>query len=178
MLFRLSGLKGCASRCRFHMAFVLAFAMLLTAHSPSSAQQPSAASINLAKELLELRGSTAMFDNLIPGVVQSVRNVFLQTNPSLSKDLNDVATQLRNEYGARRAELQNEIARVYVGAFSDAELRDAITFFRSPAGKKLSTEEPRVIEQVMSNTQNWSEKLADEILGKFRAEMRKRGHTI
>lgn len=158
---------------------LLVFAALVLSHTTSGAQQqPSAGSITLAKELLEVRGSTAMFDNLIPGVVQSVRNTFLQTNPALSKDLNEVAAQLRNELGAKRPELQNDIAKVYALSFTEQELRDAITFFRSPVGKKLSAEEPRVIEQVMSSAQTWSERLADEVFSKFRAEMRKRGHTI
>jgi len=56
---------------------------------------PSASAISTAKELVETKGGTAMFDPVVISVVEQTKAALLQTNPQLSKDLTDVATQLR-----------------------------------------------------------------------------------
>jgi hypothetical protein len=157
---------------------LVASLLLPSAYSTASAQEPSAASIAMAKELLEIKGATTMFDPLVPGVIETTKNTFLTMNPGLSKDLNDVSAQLRNELGSKRVELQNEVAKVYASAFTEQEIREALAFYRSPLGKKISTEEPRVLDKIMSNAQDWADKLADDVLARFRVEMRKKGHTL
>jgi hypothetical protein len=57
-------------------------------------------------------------------------------------------------------------------------LRDAITFYRSPLGKKLVTEEPKAMEETMKAADAWSKKFADEINAKLRDEMKKRGFNV
>jgi hypothetical protein len=45
-----------------------------------------------------------MFDPVIIGIVEQTKGALLQTNPQLSKDLNEVAAQLRTEFAPRVAE--------------------------------------------------------------------------
>ena len=104
--------------------------------------------------------------------------MFLQTNPMLGKDLNEVAAKLRTEYAARSAEVLTDIAKLYASRFTEQELKDALAFYKSPLGKKMLVEEPAILDQTMKNAQNWANRLSDEIIGKMRAEMRKRGHDI
>src|SRR6188472_3943699 len=68
---------------------------------------PSASAIATARELVETKGGTAMFDPVIISVVEQTKAALLQTNPQLAKDLNDVATQLRTEFIPKRDELMN-----------------------------------------------------------------------
>ena len=86
----------------FCRAFLAAGLVMPFLYSAADAQQPSAASIALAKELLEVKGATTMFDPVVPGVIETAKNTFLTTNPGLSKDLNEVSAQLRKELGGRR----------------------------------------------------------------------------
>jgi len=147
-------------------------------YSAANAQEPSAASVAMAKELLEIKGATTMFDPVVPGVIETTKNTFLTMNPGLSKDLNEVSAQLRNELGAKRIELQNDVAKVYASAFTEQEMREALAFYRTPLGKKISNEEPRVLDRIMSSAQTWADKLAEDVLARFRVEMRKKGHTL
>jgi hypothetical protein len=142
------------------------------------AQQPSAAAISTAKELIEIKGALNIFDALVPGVIEQAKNLFLQTNPTLSKDLNEVAAQLRAELAPRRAELTDHVALLYAQRFTEQELKSTLLFYKSPLGKKLTAEEPGFVDQSLRFAQDWANKLSDEVVGKMRLEMKKKGHEL
>jgi hypothetical protein len=142
------------------------------------AQQPSPGAIAAAKELLDLKGAVRMFDPLVPGIIETVKNNYLQTNPALFKDLSEVAAQLRTELAAKRADIISQVAVLYAQRFSEQELKDVVAFYKTPSGKKFVSEEPTVIEQSLATAQGWSQKLSEEVLSRFRAEMKKRGHEL
>jgi uncharacterized protein len=99
-------------------------------------------------------------------------------NPGLFKDLNEVATRLRAEFNPRRNEVIDEIARLYAQKFTEAEMKDVIAFYKSPVGKKFVTEEPALIDQGLARAEQWSRRVADEVMVRFRAEMKKKGHDL
>ena len=68
------------------------------ARGSAQAQQPSAAAISMAKELIALKGAATMYDPVVRGVVEQAKNVLLRTNPMLSKELNEVTAKLHAEY--------------------------------------------------------------------------------
>lgn len=162
-------------------AIMLAFALVLTAFVGSAhAQQPAptAGALTTAKELITTKGAAAIFDPVVTGVVEQVKSVFLRTNPMLSKDLNEVALKLRADYAPRREEILNDMAKLYATRFTEQELKDALAFYKSPLGRKLLVEEPKVLDEGMRNAQTWANKLSEEVLAKIRVEMKKRGHEI
>jgi len=164
-------------------AAIAAFGLLLAVApvagvGTARAQEPAPGAVAAASELIEVKGATNMFDAVVPGVIETAKNMFLQTNLSLSKDLNDVAAQLKKDYAVKRAEISKEMARVYAQQFSEKEIRDAVAFYKTPLGKKLIEFEPKVLEQSMTNIQNWADRFSEEVVGKFRAEMRKKGHNL
>jgi uncharacterized protein len=119
-----------------------------------------------------------MFDPLIPGVIESAKNAFLPTNPGLFRELNEVAALLRTQFASRRNEIIDEIARLYAQRFTEAEMKEVIAFYKSPVGKKFVNDEPAVIDQGLARTQAWTNKLSDDVLTRFRAEMKKKGHDL
>jgi hypothetical protein len=159
-------------------AAAVALSWLACSMPAAAQQQPTPAAIATAKELLAAKNATAMFDPIIPGVIQSTMNTFLPTNPNLFKELNEVAGRLRNELGARRNEIIDDIARLYAQRFSEAEMKEVINFYRSPVGKKFVNEEPAVIDQGLHRAEAWSRRMAEEVLTRFRAEMKKKGHDL
>ena len=154
-------------------------ATLLALGGPGSAQTPPTASaIATAKEVVTLKGGFSMFDALIPGVIEQGKGMFMQQNPNLTKDLNEVAAKLRVELAPRLSEVNDEIAKIYAQHFSEKELKDILAFYQTPTGKKVITEEPKALDQSMNAAQNWAIKFSDEVVNKIRAEMKKRGHDI
>ena len=81
-------------------------AVVLAVFIPAAhAQQPPAASIAVAKQLISTTGATAVFTPLIAGVVEQAKLLFLQQNPALAKDLNEVAAKIRTDLQPRFGEI-------------------------------------------------------------------------
>jgi hypothetical protein len=156
----------------------LGVAIILGSSIAAAQQQPSPAALATAKELVTIKGVQGVYEPLIRGVVEKARLVFLQTNPMLSKDLNEVAAKLRNDLNSRSAEGLSETARLYAMHFNEQELKDVLAFYKSPLGRKMLAQEPLIADESMRSAATWAEKLSEEVMNKMRAEMKKRGHEI
>jgi hypothetical protein len=146
--------------------------------APAYGQTPSPSAVATAKELLAAKGGSSLYDPIVPGVVEQVKNLFLRTSPSLSKELTEVAAQLRSEYEGRKNQVLDELAKLYAERFTEQELKGALEFYQSPLGKKMLTEEPRILDESLKRVQNWGDQFANEVILKMRTEMKKRGHDL
>lgn len=154
-------------------------ALSLSYASSAFAQpQPSAAAMATAKELITVTGANTIFNPLIAGVVEQAKVLYLQQDPALAKDLNEIAANLRAELAPRFTELNDEVARLYTADFTEQELKDILAFYKSPAGQKLLEQQPKVIDNSMKFAQTWANKLSDEVVAKMRDELKKRGHAL
>ena len=156
-----------------------AIAVALVAANPVvHAQQPSAASMLVAKQLISVTGATTLFNPLIAGVVEQAKLLYLQQNPGLAKDLNEIAAKMRKDLQPRFAEVTNQIAKLYATHFTEQELKAILAFYRSPAGKKMLVQQPIVVDASMKFAQDWANKLSEQVTAKMRDELRKRGHDL
>jgi len=142
------------------------------------AQQPTPAGIEIAKDIIKVTGATALFNPLIPGVVEQAKNLFLQQNPGLAKDLNEISAQLRTELAPRSEEINSEVAKLYAAHFTEGELKELLAFYKSPVGTKLIAEQAKVAEEGLKFAQDWANKLSDQVIIRMRDELRKRGHSL
>jgi hypothetical protein len=155
------------------------FAAALAASGPAAyAQQPSPAALASAKEFVTLTGATLIFSPLVAGVVEQAKMLYLQQNPGLSKDLNEISAKLKAELNPRLEEVNVEMARIYATRFTETELKEIMAFYGSPTGKKMLIEQPQAAELSLKFAQDWSIKLSDEVVGKMRDELKKRGHNL
>jgi uncharacterized protein len=156
-----------------------AIAVALVAASPAAhAQQPSAASMLVAKQLIQVTGATGLFNPLIAGVVEQAKLLYLQQDPALAKDLNEIAAKMRKDLQPRFAEVTNEIARLYATHFTEQELKAILAFYRSPVGKKMLAQQPVVVDSSMKFAQDWANKLSEQVTSKMRDELKKKGHNL
>jgi hypothetical protein len=158
-------------------AAVLALALLVSIEA-ARAQKTSSGALVTAKELITIKGGNALYEPIVPGVVEEAKGVLLRANPTLGKDLNEVAAKIRADLLPRSSELLNEAARIYASRFTEQELKDALAFYKTPLGRKLLSEEANVIDQTMRHAQDWAVRLSEEVISKIRVEMKKRGHEI
>jgi hypothetical protein len=159
---------------------LVAFAIGLAA-APAQAQapqQPPAGAVAAAKDLLILKGGQMMFGAIVPGTIQRARDTFLPTNPNLSKELNEVNTKLQQEYKGKADELITEVAKSYAARFSEKELRDLIAFYQTPLGKKLLVEEPPAIESGFARAKEWANDFSNQVISRYRSEMKKKGYDL
>ena len=179
------------SLSRILSAAGLAMGLALTA-VPAEAQQKNApaapaatplkaaspAALAAAKEILTMKNASAMYANAVPNLVQQTKNVLLQSNLNYQKDLNEVAEIVAKNLAGREKEIGDGMAQVYANEFTEQELKDLVTFYKSTLGQKLLASEPRAIQFSMSYMNQWAQQFAETINGQFRAEMKKRGKDI
>jgi hypothetical protein len=162
---------------------------LALAGSAASAQQPAApkaapakpaspAAIAAAKEILAMKNASAMYAVAVPNLVQQTKDVLLQANLNYQKDLNEVAVIVAQKLAGREKEIGEGMAAVYANEFTEQELKDLVTFYKTPLGQKLLTSEPKAIQLSMGYMNQWAQRFAETVNGEFRAEMRKRGKEI
>lgn len=158
---------------------IVLLALAVTAMAaPARAQQPSAAAIATAKEIIIAKGSATLFNAIGNNVIEQSKAMLLQTNPTLTKDLNDVAAKLQRDYAVYMAGPLNDAAKLYASSFTEQELKDILAFYQSPVGRKVADRETGILEKSLSDLDAWAAKFSEEILARMRAEMRKRGHEL
>jgi hypothetical protein len=70
------------------------------------------------------------------------------------------------------------VAIIYAQHFTEQELKELIAFYKTPLGQKMLKEEPVAVEASLKRAQDWSNAFAEVVLGRFRSEMKKRGHEL
>ena len=106
------------------------------------------------------------------------KDTLLQSNLNYQKDLDEVAVIVAQKLAGRENEIGEGMANVYANEFTEQELKDLVTFYKSPLGQKLLSTEPKAIQMSMGYMNQWAQAFADQVNGEFRAEMRKRGKQM
>ena len=161
---------------------------LALAGLPAGAQQPAAPAPALkpatpgamaaAREILTMKNAAALYAQAVPNIVQQTKDALLASNLNYQKDLNEVAVVVAQSMAGREKEIGEGMAQVYANEFTEQELKDLVTFYKSPLGQKLLSNEPRAIQVSMSYMNAWAQNFAEQVNAAFRAEMRKRGKQI
>jgi hypothetical protein len=161
------------------VALALMLAPAVAQTPPAAPGKPgSPAALAAAKEILTLKNASAMYAGAVPGLVERTKTTLLQSNLNLQKDLNEVAIIVAKNLAGREKEIADGMAQIYTTEFTEQELKDLVTFYKSPLGQKLLSSEPRAIQFSMAYMNQWAQQFAETINGQFRAEMKKRGKDI
>ena len=121
---------------------------LALAGVPAGAQQApslkpaSPAAIAAAKEILTMKNASAMYANAVPNIVQQTKDALLQSNLNYQKDLNEVAVVVAQSLAGREKEIGEGMAKVYASEFTEQELKDLVTFYKSPLARNCSRRSP------------------------------------
>src|SRR5207247_6719004 len=113
---------------------------------PPPLKQASPAAIAAAREILAMKNAGAMYASAVPNIVQQTRDQLMQSNLNYQKDLNEVAVIVAQKLAGREKEIGEGMAKVYANEFSEQELKDLVTFYKSPLGQKLLSTEQRAIQ--------------------------------
>ena len=111
-------------------------------------------------EILELTGSAALSRQMMEGLL-----------PTLKQAVPDVPDSFWNEFMAEvdENELVDRMVPVYSKHFTLEELEQLAAFYRSPLGKKLTSETPVLLKESMAIGQEWGTEIARRALQKAKA---------
>ena len=141
-------------------------------------KQASPAALAAAREILTLKNAGALYASAVPNIVEQTKNALIQSNLNYQKDLGEVAVIVAKNLAGREKEIGEGMAQVYANEFSEQELKDLVTFYKSPLGQKLLSTEPRAIQFSMSYMNQWATVFASTVNDAFRDEMKKRNKPI
>ena len=102
-----------------------------------------------------MKNANAMYASAVPNIVEQTKNALMQSNLNYQKDLNEVAVIVAKNLAGREQEIGDGMAKIYANEFTEQELKDLVTFYKSPLGQKLLATEPRAIQFSMSYMNQW-----------------------
>jgi uncharacterized protein len=161
------------------LAALAALMLIAGAAAAQQASPPGFAPSHLAvaREVAVASGITRSLEVIPPQLYDRMREQAV-TRPELTKDLDEVLKSLLPEMELQKQRIIATIAGIYARQMSEAELKDVMTFFRSPSGKKYVETQPTVLDDLVVEMQKWSQELAEYVMVRTRAEMGKRGHQL
>jgi uncharacterized protein len=145
---------------------------------------PTAQAVALVHDLITARDPlhTNAYGQTISRVIERAKNTFLQVNPSLNRELEEVAAILRREMDSKRSELFDLRVRAYTTRLSEQELKDLLLFYKSPLGRKWNVVGPQLVEDFQIACDRWAYAsgggFMETVNQRFRTEMQKKGHPI
>jgi hypothetical protein len=174
----MKSLSRILSAAGFAVALALAAVPAGAQPAPPPLKPASAAAIVAAKQILTMKNASAMYANAVPNIVAQTKNALEKSNLNYQKDLNEVAVIIAKNLAGRENEITDGMAQIYANEFTEQELIDLVTFYKSPLGQKLLSTEPKAIQLSMSYMNRWAEAFAAVVNAQFRDEMHKRGKDI
>lgn len=139
--------------------------------TPTTPAQPatpvSAEAMSLAVELttlLDLEGNASAGVDMMLDAMQA-------QNPQLSEFRGVLQRWMRKIFSSEEAAMA--FARVYAEAFTEAELRDVVTFMRTPSGRRFAAAQGELMRRGGEVGQRLAEENQDELMQMLQAEQQK-----
>ena len=153
---------------------LLSLAALLLA-TPALADDPTPDEIDLAKKILISVGLKASMDQIVPAMLGQLEHQLAQVHPEQDKPLHETLVALLPEFQQGEDAVFTDTSRVLAKNLTLDELKQTLTYFDSPAGKKYTQAQAPILEMLASSGGLWREKLTKIIVDRTREEMKKKG---
>lgn len=146
--------------------------------APAAVAEPSPSHLAAARELVVASGMSRSFDAAIPQLIHRLTSTYTQTRPDLEPDLDVVLKQMQPEFAKHTDEMVDKAAHIYARLLNEQEVKAAIAFFSSPAGKKYVQTQPYFFDDVVNAMQDWHQRISVQLMERVKIEMKKKGHTL
>jgi hypothetical protein len=152
--------------------------ILLLSVCAASAQAPSPEALTAARSLVTTMKLPDQYKPLLPGILLGFRRELTQERPEIERDYDSMKPTIEAALTPYYAAILNDVAAVYAGNFTVAEMKDMELFFKQPAGQKYLEKASAVTQQVSQVTQNASRKAAEDLRARLTQALREKGHKL
>jgi len=153
---------------------LLSLAVALFA-APAYADEPTPDQIDLAKKILISVGLKSSMDQIVPAMLGQLENQLTQIHPDQQKPLHETLLALLPEFQKGEDAVFADTSKVLALKLSADELKQTLTYFDSPAGKKYTQAQAPILEMLASSGGLWRQQLTKIIVDRTREEMKKKG---
>ena len=126
----------------------------------------------LAMKLVEISGTTRIFDEVLPSIAEDSKNRFIRANPQMQLGIIAIVDRIAVQMVSRRPELDQYLARVWASGFSDEEMQELVDFYSTDVGKKFSNALPQVLAVQTAAAQEWGKSVGEELNLRVQQELR------
>jgi len=126
----------------------------------------------LAMRLVELSGTTRIFDEVLPTIAEQSKNQFIRANPQMQLGIIAIVDKVAVQMVKRRPELDQYLARIWAAGFSTEEMQSLVDFFETDTGKKFAHNLPQILAVQTSAAQEWGKSVSEELNLKVQAELK------
>ena len=154
---------------------LLALSIAMTLATGASAQeQPSEPHLEAAREAIGAIGATDQFDSILVSAALNLKSQLIQDNPNYETVIGATVDETALSLAGRRADLENEAARIYATLFTQEELQTIAEFYNTDAGQKLIANGPRATRGVLRAADIWSRGVGRDLAEAVGAKLQER----
>jgi uncharacterized protein len=139
------------------------------------ADDPTPTALAEARTVIIASGISRSFDAVVPQLLGLLERNVLATRPELKDKLHATLLQLEPEFVKTENTVIDAAAASLAKRMTEAELKDVVTFFQSPSGKKYVEQTPANLTDIVAAMEAWRQKLSTDIMTRVREEMKKQG---
>ncbi|TWB82482.1 hypothetical protein FBZ87_101186 [Nitrospirillum amazonense] len=144
-----------------------------------NAGTPSPKSLELAHKLIEKTHAGDLMQQILPMAIDPLVQKLKIANPGREADVQGlVDKRLLPDFKRALAPVTDAIATTYAELFTEAELEQVLAFYDTPAGAKLITQMPQVMQQTMAKSKTMVPQVIGKVLNDFVATCKGEGLTI
>ncbi|MGO4870723.1 MAG: DUF2059 domain-containing protein [Roseiarcus sp.] len=156
-------------------ASLAAIVVLAISIAGARADEPTPAALNYANQILVDVGIKPSLDMMVPEMLSGLDRNITATRPELKDSLRATLVAIEPEFVKSEQGIVAESAKFLASRMTEQELKDTVTFFDTPSGKKYLATQPVLVQQVGQLARAWREQLSTDILARAHEEMKKKG---
>ena len=166
---------------RLHAAFAVAFMLCAAALQVRALAQgdTSSETLKAANELMAVMSKDTV-QQMVTGMTSQVWPTLERALRAKRSDIDQATlTELRNEFERIQVQYMTGVLAdapaIYARHFSVQELRDMLTFYKTPTGQKSLQVMPQLTAEVFQMVMHKMQDLQGQIMGAFSNALRQRG---
>lgn len=157
-------------------ALLAVLILLAPVASPGAAEDGKRADI---REILAITGAqrnaTAMIDLSLPQIMEIIR----KANPGIPPEVVDeFRREGRDEFVKSLPEFIEQMVKLYDAAYSSDEIKQLLTFYKSPLGQKMIAQTPRIMQEGMAIGQGWGRRIGQRVVERIRRAAKQKGYDL
>ncbi len=154
-------------------------ALLAAPLTPVAAEEISPSQLQAAQAVAKSAPALGDFDLILPQIAARTKDQLISQRPDLYQDIGKVVDAAALKLASRRAELDNDIARVWAKNFTENELQAINAFFSSDVGKKYKEVAAATVgPDILKAVKNWSNRVGSELLDSSKQDLKKMGYDF
>ena len=107
--------------------------------------------------------ATDQFDQILFNAATQIKSELIANRPDMESQISDMVDDAAIGLAPRRADLENEVGRIYARLFTEDELKTISGFYSSGAGKKLLEQGPVATRDMLQAAEVWSKGIVRDL---------------